>query len=78
MNKPIITKEGTSLNNPVTDLFFKFNNNGGEIRIGSITNPELIQSGWYHISELDIHIFITSPKDNDSLWNFSEFTKCAK
>jgi hypothetical protein len=78
MNKPIITNKSKTVDLPVTDLTFKFNAGGGEIRIGSVMNPELIVPGVYHISNLDIYIQITTPKDNDGLWAFSKFSKNAK
>lgn len=77
MDTPIISNESKSICHPVTDMTFKFNTGGGEIRIGSVMNPELITPGSYHVSGLDIVIWITNPKDNDGLWVFSRFIKDA-
>ena len=78
MDTPIITNKSKSIRLPVTDMTFKFNAGRGDIRIGSVMNPEIIVPGIYHVSGLDIFIQITNPKDNDSLWEFSKFTKCAE
>ena len=41
-------------------------------------NPELIVPDIYYVSGLDIFIQITNPKDSDSLWEFSKFSKGAE
>jgi hypothetical protein len=78
MDTPIITNNSKSVNLPVTEITFKFNYGGGDIRIGSVMNPELIVPDIYYVSGLDIFIQITNPKDSDSLWEFSKFSKGAE